>query len=55
MGKVPLYVRFYEVKLSVARDHHHPTPESQKGSPKVNIPSRHWFSKVESANIGAFE
>ena len=31
------------------------TPESKKGSPKVNFPSKQWFSKVESANIGALE
>ena len=32
-----------------------PTPESRRGSPKVNAPSMQWISKVESANIGAFE
>ena len=31
------------------------TPESWRGSPKVNFLTRQWFSKVESANIGAFE
>ena len=31
------------------------TPESKKGSPKVNFSSRQWVSKVQSANIGAFE
>ena len=29
------------------------TPESKKGSPKVYFTLRQWYSKVESANIGA--
>ena len=27
-----------------------PTPESKKGSPKVNFPSTQWFSKVETVS-----
>ena len=27
------------------------TPESKKGSPKVNLPSRQWFSKVATRHI----
>jgi len=26
------------------------SPESKKGSPKVNFPSRQWFSKVETVS-----
>ena len=33
----------------------HTTPDSEKGSPRVNFPSRQWFSKVQSADIRAFE
>jgi len=29
----------------------HTTPESKKGSPKVNLPSRQWFSKVATRHI----
>ena len=30
------------------------TPESKKGSSKVNFPSRQWFSKVKTADIREF-
>ena len=44
------------VERSRGRDsgHSHPTPESKKWSPKVNFPSRQWFSKVDIVARYAF-
>ena len=33
----------------------HTTPESWRGSPKINFSTRQWFSKVETAFKGDFE
>jgi len=48
-------VFFFSMHAKVYEPEGLPTPESTKGSPKVNFPSGQWFSKAEIVSCDEFE